>query len=152
MSAIIPAEQFEFEIARSEVVDCHAMIDLAIRTRLKNLGIDAKPLLAQNVSALQAAKACSTYSKKAKAAVDAAISDFKSANDLRCDIVHGFMTIVSVWGARHACFINVGKVTSEASSATLMSATQLRGLSKTFKRLAEIILNDDQAALKITPP
>jgi hypothetical protein len=151
MSAIVSSDQFEFAIARSEIVDCHAMVDLAIRTRLRQMGIDAKPQLAQNLSALQAIKAGPTYSKKMKAAVEAAICDLKSANNLRCDIVHGPMAFVDVWGIRHACFINVGRVTPEASNATIMSIAQMRALSKTFKRLADVILNGDPAATKISP-
>jgi len=151
MSVIVSADQFEFEIARSQVIDCHAMADLAIRTRLRQMGIDAKSQLAQNISALQTIKAGPTYSKKTKAAVEAAICDLKSANNLRCDIVHGLMTFVDVWGTRHACFINVGKVTPEASGATIMSIAQMHALSKTLKRLADVILNGDPAATKVRP-
>lgn len=152
MSAPIPAAQFDLHVARSTLLDAFSSAEGAVRRRAAALGHEPKSVFTQNIDLILKSTPNPRYSKKDKAKVDAALSELRTMHGLRCDIVHGRMSLVRIDNAELACFVNAQKVGPNASVALLMSRQQLEDTARSLHDLAGIVAPTSQRGAPVAAP
>lgn len=136
MTANFPAKDFDLAMARSEFIDAYNNADASVRHVLAALGHEPKQLLSQNIDLLAKAPAAPNYSKERKSKVTAFLSDLKTYQGIRCDIVHGRMETPIIDGVTHAFFTNVQKQSNHGKTGLLISFEELRECTEKLARIA----------------
>lgn len=148
MSAELSANQL-FAIARSEFLDAHNEIDIAIRELLLLLKQAPKQLMSQNVEALAKQPAGPQYSKAEKTRIEGVLSELKPFNGLRCDIVHSRMEVIAISGENHAYFANVQEQSRYGQKGLVLSLQELGDAKDDLRRIAQKLrIKRDLAVVK----
>lgn len=136
MSVQLSANQL-FAIARSEFVDVHNEIDVAIRELLGSLKQAPKQLMSQNIDALMKQPAGPQYSKAEKTRIEGLLGELKPFNSLRCDIVHSRMEVVAIGGDNHAYFANVQEQSRYGRKGLVLSLQELADAKNDLKKIGQ---------------
>ena len=133
---MIPADEFQLAIARSDFVDAFNTADLTVRARLIELKGKPQQLLGPNIEALLKIPAGPQYPKAEKARVDKAADELRALKKTSCDLVHGVMKRVVIAQVPHALFQNVQEQPPFGRQGLLVSAAELAVATRKLKELA----------------
>ena len=136
MSAIVPAAVFELHMARSKIIDGYNAADLSVRQRLQHFHVAEKAMLAENLLALEKVAVGPQYSKAAKKRVEALVAELRAFQSLRCDVVHGRMSVATVDGELCAMFSNVQKHTKIGRACLILTLPEMQNSARDMESIA----------------
>lgn len=136
MTAIDSAGQFDLAIARSDYLNACSSVEAAVRARIRKLRLEPEMHLGQCVEQLRKAKPAPQYSKSEKAAIDRLLDELNTQWPLRCDIVHGTLSVVRIDGRDVACFVNPQSASPHGRRALLIAACEMADAARGLHALA----------------
>lgn len=139
MSIEVSAAEFEFAVARSDFVDGFNIADLAVRARLIALKVKPQQLLGPNLETLLKIPAGPQYPRAEKTNVDSAVEELRGLKQVRCDLVHGVMQHLVIWGVPHCLFQNVQEQPAVGRHGLLLNIDEMKSATEMLGRLAEAL-------------
>ncbi|GGD93965.1 hypothetical protein GCM10011515_12210 [Tsuneonella deserti] len=151
MSAIVPAVVFELHIARSKFVDAYNAADSAVRARLQAFSLPEKTTMGDNLASLLKVAAGPQYAKSAKKRIDALVLEIRDFQPLRCDVVHGRMSVMSIDGVVTAMFANVQKSSKIGRYGLMLTLDEIQRSTDRMNAIADE-LKKIKISVSIEPP
>ncbi len=94
-------------------------------------------MLAENLLALEKVAVGPQYSKVAKKRVEALVAELRTFQPLRCDVVHGRMSVATVDGETCAMFSNVQKHTKIGRSCLILTLAEMQNSARNMDDIAD---------------
>lgn len=153
MTAIVPAEPFvsacaeatQLKVARSDFIDAFNRADASLRDLLASLNRAPGQNLSQNVRTLEACNPAPNYPRQTKARVDKLMKELTQLALIRCDLVHGVMSVLSIDGAGHALFENVQHRSALGRSGLMLRVSEIDGATRRLEAISRSLRDRSSA-------